>query len=399
MLLKAQKEKLKPLVEQHLRKIVEQIGPREIGTKENERTRLYIASEANKLGMACAEHKMSVTIRKPISWNCNIHLNSNSVPLSILPGLSTPPANLSGMKVSPMTYETKKDFEDNPPEKNSLVLVKLGALHESDMCRLADSASAVAWYRDGFKGLYSGNCMRFDTEPLVPGFAILYEDIQKLKAPNVCVDLKIEVSKTPITITNLIVDIGKVDGHPCLITHFDSRRCSPGGNDNASGVACLLAALSIWNTKNSARFIFFDGEEANNMGSRDYVNWLKTENRLDEISCVVCPDSVGLNELHIYTADRYAQLSDVMISSIRNAFKRQEWNVPARVARAGTSDHASFNKVGIPCLFLSDHPNVVRHTTIDDLARIDYDALARLAEVFADEEFYADLVRAFPPKG
>jgi hypothetical protein len=377
---------------------VDKIGSREVGSAENARTRSYISTEITKIGLDYSEHQMSTTLRKPTNWNCPLHSNSNAISIPILPGLSTLPADLSGMSVSPIIYETKEDFENNPPKKHNLILVKLGALHESDMCRLASPAAAVAWFRDGYHGLYSGNCMRFDTEPLVPGFAVLSEDVQKLMTSNSTIDLKIEIAKTAIDITSLIIDIGDIKGHPCFITHFDSRRCSPGGNDNASGVACLLAVLSIWDRTKPARFVFFDGEEANNMGSRDYVKWLEAENKLGEISCVICPDSVGINELHIYTADRYGKLSEIMIASIRKAFKRQDWNVPDRVARSGTSDHASFNKVGIPCLFLSDFPNEVRHTTIDNLNRIDSNVLVRLADVFADQEFYADLCLAFSSK-
>ena len=143
--------------------------------------------------------------------------------------------------------------------------------------------------------------MNFSGEPLVPGFAISSRDAQKLmSSTNVSVDLKIEVAEFPIKITNLIVDIGEVAGHPCFITHYDSRRCSPGANDNATGVACLLATLSMWDPTNPARFIFFDGEEAGAVGSANYVKWLISENKLSEISCVICPDSVGLNELHLY---------------------------------------------------------------------------------------------------
>ena len=80
-----------------------------------------------------------------------------------------------------------------------------------------------------------------------------------------------------------------------------------------------------------------------------------------------------------------------MIIHARQAFQRQNWTVPERTARSGSSDYRNFHKAGIPCLFLSDFPNEVRHTTIDDLSRIDSDALVRLANVFADQEFYADL--------
>jgi len=49
MLLKEERQKLKPLVERHLQQIVEQIGSREIGTKENELAEYQLAQDMDTL--------------------------------------------------------------------------------------------------------------------------------------------------------------------------------------------------------------------------------------------------------------------------------------------------------------------------------------------------------------
>ncbi|MGH7870443.1 MAG: hypothetical protein ACREP9_23065 [Candidatus Dormibacteraceae bacterium] len=41
------------------------------------------------------------------------------------------------------------------------------------------------------------------------------------------------------------------------------------------------------------------------MGSRAYINDVVAQELHEKISCVICPNSVGLGELHIYTADQF----------------------------------------------------------------------------------------------
>lgn len=66
-------------------------------------------------------------------------------------------------------------------------------------------------------------------------------------------------------IRNIIVDFSTDhDQRPVLfIAHYDAVSCSPGANDNASGVAVLLGLCdALRSTKYSIRVIFFDREEA-----------------------------------------------------------------------------------------------------------------------------------------
>ena len=71
---------------------------------------------------------------------------------------------------------------------------------------------------------------------------------------------------------NLIADKGGVEKDHILIgAHYDTVPGTNGMDDNASGVAALLAIAK--HTQNSnVRFVVFDGEEYNLTGSRYYVN-------------------------------------------------------------------------------------------------------------------------------
>jgi aminopeptidase YwaD len=383
--------KLQEEIQRHLDYLVNHLGARPVGSAENARTRAYLTEYIHKLGFSSYPQETSMQFRRPTSWSCTIHSHGVTESLSILPGLATLKAQHSNIPVTPRIYETKEDFDLFPPVQNSLVLVSLGRLHEADACRLAGSAAAVAWFRKGQQCLYSGNCMRNQEEPLVPGFGMLYQDVQRVLAPEIFLSLTIEVVNEITTISNLIVDVGDVTGHPCFITHYDSRPFSPGANDNASGVVCLLGMLSLWSDDRPARFIFFDAEEVGTLGSRAYVQWLQSTQKMSEISCIVNPDSVGLGELYLYTGDRNGPLSEKLLGCARQAFGAYNWKLPERAARSGQSDYLNFNKVGVPCLFLSDFPNDIRHTTEDSLVNINPSVLVRLSKVLAQESFYKSI--------
>jgi Zn-dependent M28 family amino/carboxypeptidase len=147
--------------------------------------------------------------------------------------------------------------------------------------------------------------------------------------------------------------------------------------------------LDSWPRDRPARFIFFDGEETGLRGSRGHVRDLVTRGRRHEISAVICPDSVGLDELHLYTADRAGPFPDDLLAPARRAFREHGWAPLERAARSGASDYLPFHELGIPCLFLSDFPNLTRHTTGDGLDRVKLPVLVRLARVLASPELSA----------
>jgi Zn-dependent M28 family amino/carboxypeptidase len=73
------------------------------------------------------------------------------------------------------------------------------------------------------------------------------------------------------TFINLIADKGDIQKSYTLVgAHYDTVPDTVGMDDNASGVAALLA-MAKYNKNPNIRFVAFDGEEINLAGSRYYV--------------------------------------------------------------------------------------------------------------------------------
>jgi hypothetical protein len=100
----------------------------------------------------------------------------------------------------------------------------------------------------------------------------------------------------------------------------------------------------------------------------------------------VCVDSVGLGELYLSSADKYGSFPKAFLDQARQVFISDNRAIPERAARSGGSDYWAFHERDIPCLFLSDSPNNVRHTTIDVVESIQISVLARLATVLSSKK-------------
>lgn len=373
-------------IQGHLQKIGVEIGSRSIGTRASSATHDYICDVIESLGFTASTFESEIEHQVPVSWHCEDATGA----IDILPGASTLSLNAVDASVMPCIYETADDFRSQPPEPGSIAVVNLGMQHESKLCELAAPAAAIAWFREGHAGLYSGNCKRPDSTMLSAGFAIDETVARRWTSMTTRVSAEIAVDVQRVILRSVVCDVAAGDALvPCYTAHYDTKPMAPGANDNASGVAVLLAMLANWPIEKPARFIFFDGEEIGVKGASAYVEHLEAGGRLWEIACVICPDSVGLGELHLYTADKYGVFPEVSLNAARRAFQNEQWMLPERVARSGGSDYIPFHIRGVPCVFLSDFPNHVRHTTADTVDHIDIDVLVRLARVllFADWTF------------
>lgn len=212
---------------------------------------------------------------------------------------------------------------------------------------------------------------------------------------------------------NVYADIGDTTRPYLLIgAHYDSAPGSPGGNDNASGVAALLALAGRLADEPPAvavRLAFFTNEEPPHfatatMGSRVFASWLEARGELPEGAIVL--DSVGF-----YTqapnSQRYASaamawrfgdtgrflafvsdhLSEPLMRRVLGPFRRS-----ARLATEGAvvsrgsfgaawSDHASFWRHDVPAILLTDTAafrDAHYHTTHDDGSQVDPVAVARV---------------------
>jgi hypothetical protein len=154
-----------------------------------------------------------------------------------------------------------------------------------------------------------------------------------------------------------------------ISAHLDSwdGPGSQGTTDNGTGSAVTLETARILaaakaKPKRTIRFILWGGEEQGLLGSREYVRQLKESGELQNISAVFVDDG-GTNyqgglhcaqEMVPYLAAATAPVNGQFFSEIDGKFldvNIQPTGDMMRSVSGGSSDHASFNREGIPGFF------------------------------------------------
>jgi Iap family predicted aminopeptidase len=141
------------------------------------------------------------------------------------------------------------------------------------------------------------------------------------------------------TTTNVIAETRPAPRTLMAGAHHDSVTAGPGLNDNGSGIAALLALAVRLRDRPGLRFGFWGGEELALYGSRRYVNSLSATER-KAISGYLNFDMLGSPNGRIEVYDR----DDRIERALRRALPGPERDVKLE----GASDHAPFERAGIP---------------------------------------------------
>lgn len=212
------------------------------------------------------------------------------------------------------------------------------------------------------------------------------------------IDAELKGTKTPVE----IVLIG---------AHYDSARGTPGANDNASGVAVLLALARHFGKTSpgrTIRFVAFTNEEPpyfqkGNMGSLHYARRCRQRN--ENLVAMLSLETMGYyrdepNTQHYPDPLGYAYPSEgnfigvignvgsrKLVRRVVESFRRQTefpcegGAVPGDMKGVGWSDHWSFWQEDYSGVMITDtapfrYPYY--HTPEDTPDRIDYERLARV---------------------
>lgn len=217
-----------------------------------------------------------------------------------------------------------------------------------------------------------------------------------------CVNLEVELAGA-----------GRAGEVIVLGAHYDSAQGTPGANDNATGVAALLAlARSFVTTKpdRSLRFVFFANEEmpyfkTAKMGSVVYARRCKA--REEKIVGMISLETMGyysdaknsqnypppFDLLYPTTGNfigfvgnvKSRTLVETCVASFRRhaRFPSEGGAIPGVVEGVGWSDHWSFWQVDYPALMVTDtapfrYPHY--HRASDTPDKVKYDRMARVVE-------------------
>jgi Zn-dependent M28 family amino/carboxypeptidase len=125
--------------------------------------------------------------------------------------------------------------------------------------------------------------------------------------------------------------------------HFDSVPPSPGANDNATGVAAVLATAryvtSLPCRSKNFFFVLFDEEEVGLVGSKNFATKLKTD--AVTVHSVHSIDQMGWDQ----NDDRLIELElpDMGLETLyRTAVTELGVSIPIKVTRTASTDHSSF---------------------------------------------------------
>jgi Zn-dependent M28 family amino/carboxypeptidase len=189
--------------------------------------------------------------------------------------------------------------------------------------------------------------------------------------------------------------------------HYDAARGSPGANDNASGVAALLAlarAFADQGLTQTVRFVAFTNEErpflrTAAMGSRVYAQHCREAHEriagmlsLETIGyCATQPGSQRLSFFGLLTprVENFIALvanprSRALLRAVRDAFRQHTRigcatiTLPTSFPGAWSSDHWAFWKAGYPALMVTDTAPLrypFYHTPADTPDKLRYDFL------------------------
>ena len=191
--------------------------------------------------------------------------------------------------------------------------------------------------------------------------------------------------------TNVYAELaGTEEGFYIVGAHFDSVPQSPGANDNATGVAAVLAAARILSEQDclltrGLMFVFFDQEENGLVGSRAFASQLASD---------------GRNVLGVYTLDQVGWDSDSdrrmevelpapgMLDGIRASIAAHGLGVELIETATAGSDHTAFREQGFQAAglteeYVSGDTTPHYHLSSDTFATVDLDYLASCTSVLA----------------
>jgi Zn-dependent M28 family amino/carboxypeptidase len=195
--------------------------------------------------------------------------------------------------------------------------------------------------------------------------------------------------------------IGYIPGNSpdCLVlsAHYDhlgvvDGKTYYGADDNASGVATLLAVMAYFTgNKPQSTIIFaaFDAEESGLQGSKAFVNKLPVEKK--RIVLNVNLDMVSRNdrnELYVAGCQHYPFLKPYVekiatTSKVKLLFGHDSGTSPAD-NWTHASDHAPFHQAGIPFIYFGVEDHRDYHRPSDTFANIDQSFFVNAASTILD---------------
>ncbi len=204
-------------------------------------------------------------------------------------------------------------------------------------------------------------------------------------------EVTVEASGTEADSVNVVAEAPGTESCTVLAgAHHDTVPGSPGGNDNASGIAQVLEiarAVAADEHRPGLCFVTFGAEESGLHGSQHLVTALQDAGELPE--AMVNLDVTGMGQVLMAIGSH-----DLVRRSIDTGSELGVEVTESFLPSNLRSDHVSFEEVGVPVLFFTTGPYDEYHTpadtfdilepaTVNDVGLVAYQTILDLYEGFA----------------
>lgn len=240
------------------------------------------------------------------------------------------------------------------------------------------------------------NLLRYDTDYFedidtsVDGNTMDYgqnKRVVEFKLRNVIGYHKVNGSDEYMIIGAHLDHVGKEDGsfHYGRLGHTQEDKIYNGADDNASGIAVMLAILDnihIIKPKYNIVFMAFDAEECGLYGSKAHLIRKKATGNANVYIGMINLDMVGRSVMSVFHSDHQV-FSDIS-PDIRKVLPKHVGMVMQWLDindLQGDSDHSSFRDVGIPHLFFFSGLHREYHKTSDEVHLLDTNNMAKLSHL------------------
>lgn len=175
--------------------------------------------------------------------------------------------------------------------------------------------------------------------------------------------------------------------------HYDTKKPSPGANDNGTGSAALLALAAELKDEPLAPtivFVWFGDEEMidsnqdhHHYGSRAYVKAMTDAEKAATVA-MLSVDMIGYGpEFRVRTMGKGPQTlqKDLLAFGAANGYSATYMKDPSKY---GYSDHEPFELAGMPAAWIEWRDDPVYHSTKDDAAHIEWDKVRQAGQLTLD---------------
>lgn len=369
----------------HVRALSQEIGPRLAGTAGDERGADYIARVLRGFGYAVELQAFPfrffeelqppvLTVVAPAAEKLN--------PLTMEYSGSTPEGGVEG-EVVVAGLGREEDFRGRRLDGRVTLVERGQILFSAKVANAAAAgAGAVIIYNNQPGAPQIGTLV--NPAPL-PAVMISQDEGRSLAARAAAGPVRVRLivrTATSQRTSHNVIGIKRGTRTPREVVviggHRDSVHVSPGANDNASGIAALLEAARLLAgvpTERTIHFVGFGAEELGLIGSRFYA-----EHPPGSIVGMINMDMVGRGPLQVGNSSDDTALVDLaeqVAQRLGIAVGR------FRLRGQGGSDHASFERIGVPTVFIHTGDDPAIHTPNDTLDRVDPALLAQAAALAA----------------